>query len=97
MWKTSWCAVFEFEVPLLFESRLYLGKDVRLCEERVLSVLIDVADWEEGLKELSKLSVLRGLIICCVDLLKEAGRYLRLLRPLDSKTADDVRQNCRGI
>ena len=63
-----------------------------LYEVRVLLVLIDVADWGEGLKELSKLSILRGIIICCADTLKEAGRYLELLRALDSKMADEIRQ-----
>ena len=30
--------------------------------------------------------------MCCADTVKEVGRYLRLLRALDSKTADGIRQ-----
>lgn len=67
-------------------------REMGLFEVRVLLVLVDVSDWAEGMRELSKLAVLKGLVVLCAGSLLEAGRYLEMLRALDLKTADDIRE-----
>lgn len=55
---------------------------------RVLLVLIDMADSDEALRELSRVAVGKGLSLLVASSEKEAGRYIETFKLYENKPAD---------
>ena len=54
----------------------------------MLLVLIDMADSDEALRELSRVAVGKGLSLLVASSEKEAGRYIETFKLYENKPAD---------